>query len=74
MKFQKFANLLDMTSDDKDLSRFVTKYGLKLMINQEKITMVTKKLQLKLQCYNQICVILVMLILLQKNYDCYRTR
>ena len=64
MKFQKFANLLDMTSDDKDLSRFVTKYGLKLMINQEKITMVTKKLQLKLQCYNQICVILVMLILL----------
>ena len=64
MKFQKFVNLLDMTSDDKDLSRFVTKYGLKLMINQEKITMVTKKLQLKLQCYNQICVILVMLILL----------
>ena len=64
MKFQKFVNLLDMTSDDKDLSRFVTKYVLKLMINQEKITMVTKKLQLKLQCYNQICVILVMLILL----------
>ena len=64
MKFQKFVNLLDMTSDDKDLSRFVTKYGLKLMINQEKITMVTKKLQLKLQCYNQICVILVMPILL----------
>ena len=64
MKFQKFVNLLDMTSDDKDLSRFVTKYGLKLMINQEKITMVTKKLQLKLQCYNQICVILEMLILL----------
>ena len=64
MKFQKFANLLDMTSDDKDLSRFVTKCGLKLMINQEKITMVTMKLQLKLQCYNQICVILVMLILL----------
>ena len=64
MKFQKFVNLLDMTSDDKDLSRFVTKYVLKLMINQEKITMVTKKLQLKLQCYHQICVILVMLILL----------
>ena len=48
--FQKIVNLLDMTSDDKDLPRFVTKNGLKFMINQKKITALTKKLELKCQC------------------------
>ena len=37
--------LLDTTSDDKDLPRFVTKNGLKFMINQKKVTMLTKKLE-----------------------------
>ena len=50
MEFQKIVNLLDTTSDDKDLPRFVTKNGLKFMINQKEITMSTKKLKLKLQC------------------------
>ena len=51
MEFQKIVNLLDTTSDNKDLPRFVTKKnGLKFMINQEKILMSTKKLELKLQC------------------------
>ena len=50
MEFQKIANFLDTTSDDKDLPRFVTKNGAKLMINQEEITMLTKKLELKRQC------------------------
>ena len=50
MEFQKLVNLLDTTSDDKDLPRFVTKNGLKFMINQKKITMLTKKLELKHQC------------------------
>ena len=49
MEFQKIVNLLDITSDDKDLPRFVTKNGLKFMINQKEITMVTKKLKLKHQ-------------------------
>ena len=34
MGFQKTVNLLDETFDDKDLPRFVTKNGLKFMINQ----------------------------------------
>ena len=36
MEFQKIANFLDTTPDDKDLPRFVTKNGLKSMINQKK--------------------------------------
>ena len=49
MEFQKIVNLLDTTSDDKDLPRLV-EVGLKFMINQdEKITMLTKKLELKHQ-------------------------
>ena len=37
------------------------------MINQEKINESTKKLELKQQCWDQIYVILVVLILLQKG-------
>ena len=37
MEFQKIVNFLDTASDDKDLPRFFTKNGLKLMINQEEI-------------------------------------
>ena len=36
MEFQKIVNLLATTSDDKDLSRFVTKNGSKFIIKQEK--------------------------------------
>ena len=50
MEFQKTVNLLVTTSDDKDLPGFVPKNGLKFIINQEKITMQTKKLELKHQC------------------------
>ena len=64
MEFQIIINLLDTTSDDKDLPRFVTKNGLKFLINQKKITMLRKKLELKHQCLDQIYVILVMRILL----------
>ena len=48
MEFQKIVNLLDTNSDD--LPRFVTKNGLKFMINQKKIIVLTKKLELKHQC------------------------
>ena len=47
MGFQKTVNLLDATFDDKDLPRFVTKNGLKFMINQNKITILTKKSELE---------------------------
>ena len=47
MGFQKTVNLFDTTFDDKDLPRFVTKNGLKFMINQKKITILTKKSELE---------------------------
>ena len=50
MEFQKIVNFLDTTFDDKDLPRFVTKNGLKFMINQTEITMSIKKSELKHQC------------------------
>ena len=50
MEFQKITNFLDITSDDKDLPRFVTKNGSKFMINQKKIITQIKKLELKHQC------------------------
>ena len=50
MEFQKISNFLDTTSDDKVLARFVTKSGLKFMINQKKIAMLIKKLESKQQC------------------------
>ena len=64
MEFQKIVNLLDITSDDKDLPRFVTKKQIEVYDQLEKITMLTKKLELKHQCLDQIYVILVMRILL----------
>ena len=50
MAIQKIVNFLDTTSDNKELPRFASKSGLKYMINQEEITMLTKKLELKHQC------------------------
>ena len=64
MEFQKLINLLDITSDDKDLPRFVTKKWIEVYDQSEKITVLTKKLGLKHQCVDQIYVILVMRIFL----------
>ena len=64
MDFQKIVNLFDITSDKKDLSKYVTKKWIKAYDQSEKITMLTKKLELKHQCLDQIYVILVMHILL----------
>ena len=49
MEFQKIANLFGAAFYDKDLPRFVTENGLKCMINQKKIAMLTNKLELKHQ-------------------------
>ena len=43
MEFQRIKNFLDTKLDDKDLPTFVTKNGLKSMINQKEITAPTKK-------------------------------
>ena len=50
MESQKIVNLFDTNSDDKDLPRIVTKKWIKVYDQQEEITMLTKKLELKLQC------------------------
>ena len=64
MEFQKSTNFLDTTFDGKDLPRFVTKNGLKFMINQEDITMLIKKLDSKRQCKELTYAIILMRILL----------
>ena len=50
MEFQKIINLLDTTSDDKDLPRFVTKKWIEIYDQSEKIAVLTKKLEFKHQC------------------------
>ena len=49
MEFLKIVNFFDITSDDKNFPKFVTKNGLKSMINQEEIIAQTKKLESKHQ-------------------------
>ena len=50
MEFQKIANFLDTTLDDKELPKFVTKKWIEVYGQSEKITVLTKKLGLKHQC------------------------
>ena len=50
MEFQKIVSFIDTISDNKDLSKFFTKNGLKFMINHKEITMLINKLGLKHQC------------------------
>ena len=64
MEFQKIINLLDITSDYKDLLRYVTKKWIEVYDQSEKITTLTKKLKLKHQCLDQTYTILAMRILL----------
>ena len=53
MEFQKITNFLDITSDDKDLPKFVTKKWIEVydQTNKKKIiTVLIKKLASKRQC------------------------
>ena len=47
MQFQKSVNLLDTTSDDKDLPRFVTKKWIKVYDQSEKNYDVNKEIRIK---------------------------
>ena len=49
MEFQEIVNLLGMTSDDKDLPRFVTIKWIEVMISQVNITISTKKLKIRIR-------------------------
>ena len=50
MKFQKIVNLLDTTSDDKDLPRFVTKKWIKVNAHSEGNCNLNKEIKIKNQC------------------------
>ena len=50
MDFLKIINLLDTTFDNKDLPRFVTTTWIKIYDQSEKITVLSKKLELRHQC------------------------
>ena len=47
MEFQKIINLLDTTSDDKDLPRFVTKKWIEVYDQSEKNYNVNKEIRIK---------------------------
>ena len=47
IEFQKVVNLLNTTSEDKDLPRLVTKKWIEVYDQQEKITVLSKKVELK---------------------------
>ena len=47
MEFQKIVNLLDTTSDDKDLQRFVTKKWIQLYDQSENNYIVNKEIRVK---------------------------
>ena len=47
MEFQKIINLLDITSDDKDLPRFVTKKWIEVYDQSDKNYNVNKEIRIK---------------------------
>ena len=49
MEFQKIVNLLDTTSDGKDLPRFVTKKWIQVYDQSEKNYSVNKEIRIKIQ-------------------------
>ena len=72
MEFQKITNFLYTTSDDKDLPRFVTKNGLKFMINQEKFTTLNKEIRIKTSMLRSgLCDFNDAYFVVERNYYCY---
>ena len=47
MEFQKITNFLDVTSDNKDLPKFVTKKWIEVYDQSEEIDNVNKKIRIK---------------------------
>ena len=64
MEFQKIVNVLDTTPNDENLPKFTTKKWIEVYDQSERNTALTKKLELKLQCQDQIYVAILMQILL----------
>ena len=64
MEFQKIENLLDTTSDDKDLPRFVTKKWIEVHDQSERNYSVNKNITIKTPMLRSDLCNLVMRILL----------
>ena len=64
MEFQKIVNVLDTAPNDENLPKFTTKKWIEVYDQSERNTALTKKLELKLQCQDQIYVAILMQILL----------
>ena len=67
MEFQSIINLLGITSDDKNLPRYVTKKWIDVYYQSEKNYNINKEIKFRSdldQCLDQIYVILAMRILL----------
>ena len=64
MEYQKIANLLECTSNNP--SKFRTRNWVEIMMNQEE-TMQIVILDLKLQCYDQIYVVMLIHTYLSKE-------
>ena len=47
MEFQKIINLLNITSDDKDLSRYVTKKWIEVYDQSEKSYSINREIRIK---------------------------
>ena len=64
MEFQKIINLLDITSDDKDLPRHVIIKWIEVYDQSEKNYSPNKEIRIKIQRLDHIYAILVMRTLL----------
>ena len=67
MEFQKIANFLDTTLDDKELPKFVTKKWIEVYDQSEKNYSPNKEIRIKTSMLRSDFVILVMRMLLWKD-------
>ena len=67
MEFQKIISLLDITSDDKDLPKYVTKKWIDVYDQSEKNYSVNKEIRIKTPILRSDYAILVMRTLLWKE-------
>ena len=64
MEFQRITNFLDITSDDKDLPKFVTKKGIEVYDQSEGNYDVNKEIRIKISMlrsdlwyYSNVCIV-----------------
>ena len=72
MEFQKIVNLLDTTSDDKDLPRFITKKWIEVCDQSGKNYSVNKETRIKAPMLrSDLCNFLWCVYCCKRNYYCY---